>query len=308
MDLATSNSPSGLKSASVLDDAFERVSALDFAVPNPFVNHAPMACEALTALGLDAVVGQWVRGFEGSMGTAVQPRPPRWHGNFDWRELLGDYRLLPEWMGYFERVIAEDGWQTVAQVWVPRLMPGLVAALFHGVIRTSHAVRAIEAADTPARRAELARALGNWAVWFSPGQPVDEIGNVDDAGSVVVAAAAVGARCYVTAPTIFNLHGVTGAMAVHLLSRHLSSADGALAVAQLLAEHRALYRGVTATGEEGISGQWNADVIAAASQSNDSHQIKLVEACHRGFEITTDRGFAAAAEIVTGIGSWTPAA
>ena len=38
-------------SVAVLDSALDRVSALDFEIPNPFVTHAPMACEALVALG-----------------------------------------------------------------------------------------------------------------------------------------------------------------------------------------------------------------------------------------------------------------
>jgi hypothetical protein len=42
-------------------------------------------------------------------------------------------------------------------------MPALRTALFHGAIRTAHAVRAIDAVDTPPRRGALARALGYWA-------------------------------------------------------------------------------------------------------------------------------------------------
>jgi Questin oxidase-like len=286
-------------SVAVLDDALDRVSGLDFEVPNRFVNHAPMACEALDALGLDSLIGEWVRGFESFLGQAVQPVPSGWPRGFDWKDRLGDYRLLPEWMGYFERAIAGDGWPTVVRTWVPRLMPGLVAALFHGVIRTSHAVRAIDHVDTPARRAELARALGNWAAWFSPGQPVEEARGADDPGSAALAAAAAGARCYVTAPTIFNLHGVTGAMAVHLLSDHLSTPEAAAAARQLQAEHRSLYRGVPPMAEAGLTEHWDDDVMVAASQSHDSHQIKLTEACHRGFVMTGDLGFAAAAQTVT---------
>lgn len=289
-------------SAAVLDAAFDRVSALDFEIPNPFVNHAPMACEALATLGFDTLIDEWVLGFESSMGKAVQPVTPRWQSDFNWKDRLGDYRLLPEWMGYFERAIADEGWPTVVQTWVPRLMPGLVAALFHGVIRTSHAVRAIDAIDSPARRAELARALGNWSVWFSPGQPVNESEEIDDPGSGALAAAATGARCYVTAPTIFNLHGVTGAMAVHLLSAHLSPADAAFATTQLQAEHRSLYRGVTPMADAGVAEPWEDDVIVAAAESHDSHQIKLVEACHRGFVTTGDHGFAVAAKSVTATG------
>ena len=286
----------------VLDDALDRVSALDFAVPNPFVNHGPMACEALDALGFDALIDEWVRRYEASMGKAVQPVTPQWHGDFEWNDLLGNHRLLPEWMGYFDRSIADDGWPLVIEVWVPRLMPGLVAALFHGVIRTAHAVRAIEHADTPARTAELARALGNWAVWFGPGQPVIEAEMVDEAQHAAAEAAADGARCYATAPTIFNLHGITGAMAVQILASHLPPADGAVAVAQLRAEHENLYRDVTRMADDQNIRGWEDSVAVAASESHYPHQIKLVEACYRGFEITGDAGFVVAAKRVTSTG------
>src|SRR3974390_2953034 len=36
-----------------LDDAYDRMAQLDFELPNGFVNHGPMACEALAVLGLD---------------------------------------------------------------------------------------------------------------------------------------------------------------------------------------------------------------------------------------------------------------
>lgn len=290
--------PTLRSSIAVLDDAFDQVSALDFEIPNPFVNHAPMACEALAALGLDSVIDEWVEHYEMSMGQAAPPVMPSWAPDFDWKEFLGDYRLLPEWMGYFGQAIDEEGWQAVVRVWVPRLMPGLAAALFHGVIRTSHAVRAIEVADTEARRAELARALGNWSVWFALGQPVDQGAEFDDPQRSVLQAAAHGARCYVADPTIFNLHGVTGAMAVHLLAGHLAAPDARAAVNQLRAEHRSLYRGVTPIADNG-EGCWNDQTVRDASRSYDAHQIKLVEACLRGFRLTGDQGFSQAAETVT---------
>src|SRR5580700_3221571 len=92
-------------SVAVLDDALDRVSALDFEIPNPFVNHAPMACEALATLGLDSVIDDWVERYQTSMGQAVPPVTPSWQLGFDWRDLLGDYRLLPQWMGYFGQAI-----------------------------------------------------------------------------------------------------------------------------------------------------------------------------------------------------------
>jgi hypothetical protein len=257
-----------------------------------------MACEALAALSLDSVIEDWVERFETSMREAVQPVTPNWHGDFGWKDLFGDYRLLPEWTGYFGRAIDEEGWRVVVEGWVPRLMPGLAAALFHGVIRTSHAVRAIDVADTRARRAELARALGNWAVWFSPGEPTDESVGFDDPGLAVLEAAALGAGCYASEPNIFNLHGITGAMAVHLLGGHLSAADTRAAVTQLRAEHGSLYRDVVPRIGDGDA-RWDEAIVVAASNSYDSHQIKLVEASFRAFQITADPAVLLAAQMVT---------
>jgi hypothetical protein len=286
-------------SATVLDEAFDRVSALDFEIPNPFVNHGPMACEALSVLGYDPVIHDWVERFEANMDPARQRLAPPWSRDFEWEARLGDHRLLPEWMGYFERAIGEEGWQLVAATWVPRLMPGLVSALFHGVIRTSHAVRAILTADTPARRSELARALGNWAVWFGPGQRIETAPPPGDPALAVLGAAAVGARHYVETPTIFNLHGVTGAMAVHLLCSHIAPADAAVAVRQIQAEHQALYAGRSAAVDDGSGGGWDDAVTRAAARSYDPHQVKMVEPCRRGFHLTGDSGFALASRVVT---------
>ena len=286
---------------SILDGALERVSGLEFRPPSYFVNHAPMACEALATLGFETTIDDWAGRFEASMGPAPAPVSPGWPARFDWESRLGQRRLLPEWMGFFEQAIAGDGWPAVVELWVPRLMPGLVAALFHGVIRTAHAVRSLDGAATPARRSELARALGNWATWCGPGQVVDHVDGGDDPGLAATEAAARGARYYVAAPNIFHLHGVTGAMAVQLLAAHLPAADGAWAVAQLEAEHRSLYRGVSPVADLERSAGWSDDPAVAASESYDPHQVKLVEACRRGFDITGDPGFVAAAETVVTI-------
>jgi hypothetical protein len=282
-----------------LDEAFDRVSALDFEIPNPYVNHGPMACEALTTLGFDSELPEWVEHFETTMHRAIEPVTPTWGHEFPWQDFFGDYRLLPEWMGFFGRAIDDDGWPDVVRTWVPRLMPGLVSALFHGVIRTSHAVRAIEVEDTRSRRAELARALGNWAVWFGPGQPVDEHLVTDDPAAQTIEAAAQGAGWYVSQPSIFALHGVTGAMAVHLLSGHVEPAHGVAALAQLEAEHRALYHDITPAAGDDTAGEWDVKVIDRAVGSFDPHQVKLVEACRRGLDLTGDPRFTAAARVVT---------
>ncbi len=121
--------------AGLLDEAFDQVSALDFEIPNPFVNHAPMACEALSALGFDSAINEWVEHYDPRVHRPIQPVTPTWGHEFSWKDMVGDLWLLPEWMGYFERAIDDDGWRDVVQTWVPRLMPGQVSALFHGVIR-----------------------------------------------------------------------------------------------------------------------------------------------------------------------------
>lgn len=283
-----------------LDEAYDRMARSAFELPNGFVNHGPMACEALAALGCDDVIDGWARRVARSAGTALDARAPV---DFEWEDALGDHRRLPEWIGHFERAIADDGWPAVVEVWVPRLMPALAVALFHGAIRVAHAVRAVDAVDTPARRAELARALGYWAARYNVGQPVTETVDVADTRRAIVDAAADGARYYLSRPNIFNLHGVTGAMAVELVADHIPSPAGAAGLAQVHAEHAALYRGAEPTERAEPVGASDDRLAHVAADSQDPHQVKLVEACRRGYAATGDPIFAAAAETVTGVGS-----
>src|SRR5215468_940080 len=140
-----------------LDEAYERIASASFELPNGFVNHGAMACEALAVLDCAGDIDSWARRFARAGGASVDPVVP---AGFEWRQALGDYGRLPEWIGHFTQAIDDDGWPAVVATWVPRLMPALRTALFHGAIRTAHAVRAIDTVDTPPRRGELARALG----------------------------------------------------------------------------------------------------------------------------------------------------
>jgi hypothetical protein len=230
-----------------LDEAFERRAAASFELPNGFVNHGAMACEALAMLGCTEDIDSWARRFARAGGASVEPVVP---AGFEWRQALGDYRRLPEWIGYFTQAIAGDGWPAVVATWVPRLLPALSTALFHGAIRTAHAVRAIDAVDTPPRRGELARALGYWAARYRGGQPAGPLPPAGDVRMALVRAAAGGASRYLPRPDIFHLHGVTGAMAAEILD---VGGDQALAqvVAILNAHHqdrgRTPYRGPAAS-------------------------------------------------------------
>ena len=182
-------------------------------------------------------IDSWARRFARAGGAPVDPVMP---AGFEWRQAPGDYRRLPEWTSYFTQAIDDDGWPAVVAAWVPRRMPALRTALFHGAIRTAHAVRAIDAVDTPPRRGELARALGYWAARYREGSrrarcpPPGTCGWRSEA-------AADGARRYLARPGIVRLHGVTGAMAVEILAAHIPAPDGAAALAEVHAEHAALY-------------------------------------------------------------------
>ncbi len=203
-----------------------------------------MACEALSTLGFDQVIDGWVKRIEDSLVEAPGPVDPPWHGEFDWSSQLGDSRLLPQWLGYFDRAIGEEGWRSVVATWVPRLMPGLNGALFHGVIRTSHAVRAI---DVVGIAVEAGGAdYGPWPIGQPGADPARRSNGAEASrtrGRPPREAGAEGARYFVAAPNILYLHGVTGAMAVQLLADHIGPAEGEAAVAQLRADHRALYHG-----------------------------------------------------------------
>jgi len=283
-----------------LDEAFDRMGTLDFELANGFVNHGPMACEALAAMGCDEQIDAWARWFTEVVGVGVAPAPPLGGSRFDWADALGDYRRLPEWLGFFEGAVADEGWSAVVGRWVPRLMPGLSTALFHGAIRTAHAVRAVDAAETEARRAELARALGYWAARFHRGPEADDGTAAADVRAGILEAAAAGARHYVDHPSIFNLHGVTGAMAVELLVAHVAPEDAAAALARVRVEHAGLYGANGASPPPAGPATWDEEAVARAAVSADAHQVKLVEACRRGFDLGGDPAFAAAAGRVTG--------
>jgi hypothetical protein len=282
-----------------LDEAFERMAAASFELPNGFVNHGAMACEALAVLDCTDDIDSWARRFARAGGATVEPAAP---ASFEWRQALGAYDRLPEWIGYFERAIDDDGWASVVETWVPRLMPALRTALFHGAIRTAHAVRAIDAVDSPPRRGELARALGYWAARYRAGQPAGPLDQADDPHDAVIRAAADGARHYLVRPNILHLHGVTGAMAVEILAGHIPATAATAALAQVRAEHVALYAGVEPVNLPRPASPHGGELTAAAVRSLDPHQVKLVEACRRGLAATGDPAFAAAAETVTGLG------
>ncbi len=129
-------------------------------------NHGPMAAEALVALDRPEAVVPWVESYRRRLREhpgSTRPINPR-----EWREALGDGARVGDWITFFDRELKDAPWKAVLRDWVPRLSPGVIAAAFHGVIRTAHAVRSLGAQETSARRRELAQGLGYWAATYNP--------------------------------------------------------------------------------------------------------------------------------------------
>jgi hypothetical protein len=149
-----------------LDEAYERLHATGPEFDGWLSNHGPMAAEAMVRHGHAGTVHRWLDGYmrrleEFPRGTAAI--------GADWQEALGDPRRVADWTAYFRREVTRQPWRQVLGTWWPRLLPGVVAAATHGVIRVGHAVRALLAdGDDGVHVAELAHGLAYWAARWQP--------------------------------------------------------------------------------------------------------------------------------------------
>ena len=147
-----------------LDDGLDRLQGTGPEWGPGFSNHGPMAMEAMVRLGRADAVARWADTYRKRLRPAIDPQDGL-DGNDerDWRSALGRIERAGDWIGLFQRQLADEPWQPVVSRWALRLVPGVWTAATHGLIRTAHAARALEEADTPLRRHELAEALGYWA-------------------------------------------------------------------------------------------------------------------------------------------------
>ena len=129
-----------------------------------YSNHGPMATEALVALGRGDKVVPWVVGYRANLEDLPSSRQRL--GDIGHQEALGRFDLFPEWLDLIRGQVTELGWRTVIARWTPTLAGGLSGAAMHGLIRTAHAVRALERYETPERVEELSRALAYWAARY----------------------------------------------------------------------------------------------------------------------------------------------
>lgn len=158
------NTDLGLTSASTYDEVIAALYKTDLEFGN-YGNHGPMVADALVALEREERVAEWVQKYERS----VPMRPTA--GGLDasqWTASLGKYDKRAGWIATFEASLKAGPPKHVVREWFPLLAPGLSGALWHGLIRTAHAVRSFERKDTEARRMEFAHGLGWWASRYLP--------------------------------------------------------------------------------------------------------------------------------------------
>lgn len=156
--------PETARQAEAMEAALERLAPTGPEYHGRLANHGPMAAEALVVMDRPDAVVPWVDYYRKRLHgrpSGTRPIDPT-----AWREALGNGARVGDWIVFFDRRMAEQPWKTVLAEWVPRLSPGIVAAAFHGVIRVGHAVRSLDAAETPARRRELAEGLAYWAATY----------------------------------------------------------------------------------------------------------------------------------------------
>jgi hypothetical protein len=155
-------SPASDTADDALDAALEQIAGAapefdPFKVGFCITNHAPMTAEALCALGREDAIVPWVERYAKYLDATpggIAPIEPD-----EWRDALGDYTRVADWIAYFTRELADRDWRDVVNTWLVRLGPGAGLGL-HGFIRVGHAVRAVGRRDTALRRQDLAVALG----------------------------------------------------------------------------------------------------------------------------------------------------
>jgi len=171
----------GSSGTGTLDEAYQRLHATGPEFEGWLSNHGPMAAEAMVRRGHAGQVHRWLDGYMRRLEEFPRGSVPIGSA---WQEALGDPRRIADWTAYFRREVTEQPWRQALDTWWPRLLPGVVAAATHGVIRVGHAVRALtEDGEDADHLTELAHGLAYWAARWQP------IPGALDAGPLPVTAA-----------------------------------------------------------------------------------------------------------------------
>jgi questin oxidase-like protein len=152
-----------MRDYSTMEEALEFLAPYGPDLSNGLTSHAPMAAEALCAMGRAEAVMPWLEHYRA--GLLPRPTPRRRIAPGEWRNALGDFERTAEWTVFFEDELRAAPWREVTARWTAALAPAICASATHGVIRVGHAVRSLTEAESPARIRELAEGLGYWAAW-----------------------------------------------------------------------------------------------------------------------------------------------
>jgi hypothetical protein len=147
-----------------MDEALDRLAVYGPDLGNGFTNHAPMAIEALCALGRGDAALPWLEK-NWNYRALLQPRATAHHAITDWQAALGNGEPA-DWSAALADEFTPTLWRAAAGRWIERLLPGIAAAALHGVIRVGHAVRSLEDRVTPQRLTELCDAIAYWAAHY----------------------------------------------------------------------------------------------------------------------------------------------
>ncbi|HUS28103.1 MAG TPA: hypothetical protein VMZ53_06325 [Kofleriaceae bacterium] len=152
----------GGATTNAFDTVLDRLHTTDMEFSGGLSNHGPMATEVLLHVGREDRICDWAGHYVPILNAAPAAGAPI--AAADQVAQLGNYDRRADWLATF---LAGADLATV----LPQLLPGMMA--LHGILRTGHALRAIAAASTPARQAELAHGLAYWAARFErvPGDP-----------------------------------------------------------------------------------------------------------------------------------------
>jgi hypothetical protein len=286
--------------------ALDRLHNTGFYIGDSFANHGPMAAEALAKLGYCEEVDGWVDA--NIADRDHRPLPKASERIRDWRVALGDRNRGGDWVQLFQYELAEAPWRDVLRTWWPRLLPGCIGSLTHGLIRTAHAVRPLREADLPSELQidELARALAFWATAFTslttdPGPGDDQEVAVVDRAVGDLTAEYAGHYAF-TKPSfpIPLIHTITAPAAMRLLLPELPAelhAPSLRTMTQVNNEVFTRFGGQRASGstEPIETGRTFAALAAEAVDIGDEHAIKICEAAMRENAIRPDARYLSAA-------------
>ena len=286
--------------------ALDRLRTTGFYIGDFFANHGPMAAEALAKLGYCKEVDGWVDANIAHRDHRPLPKPSE--RIRDWRVALGDRNRGGDWVQLFQYELAEAPWRDVLRTWWPRLLPGCIGSLTHGLIRTAHAVRSLREADLPSELQidELARALAFWATAFTslatdrgPGDD-EEVAVVDRALGDLTAEYAGNYAFTKPSFPIPLIHTITAPAAMRLLLPELPAELHAPSLRTMTHVNDELFNRFGGQRTSGSTEPIEADrtfaaLAAEAVDIGDEHAIKMCEAAMRENAIRPDARYLSAA-------------